>query len=767
MSVDYVELDATQTISAKATNYAVASATNGNTAKNNDYVNATRDTEYYIVNPTTGVIKYFVGRNNVTTIPADNIAAAYAVATDTSADSSDRAYWVADVIVIELNSTVVDDYDSVALAYYYTSKTSGEVQLIDTLNSTKGDEVSEVTPAGRTWASGFTTPLFYEVRDTDSESVKDLDAINSNYNSYGIYAGVIDRINKLNTRDDYINLGSDTVNSGNSKHATLAINDVPVWYLSENSRGVVTAKSMTLTAGVNEGDRIIYVYNGNSLAYIVDVTASNVDELYNTVTDAAGVTTNLGLWLDIWDDQNTNHAGAPNVTFYGQSVTLSNGAYTGSVTNSVAKANAALDDAAIVVTNGKIVMGDTKTEYTTDAKTYTGTILGDDGKYYSFTLTQNKANSGATLTGTYVDAQDATKLNLPDPKPVRIETYLATFGLAAGSENATIEWTIKLNDDSKTYTNADLADINNASTDTIASLQAVVTSEDESTTNTYTLDGAPAPTPGPTTSSYTIVDPDKGTKVVTGVEPGDAFRLRQSNFGRGYFFTITDGEGNYYSIDTTKTTIDNVDFYNLKKESTTPVYNYGSAENTCLLMPTDVVDLTITNGYLVMNATEDRAAGAQAVYALAGDAITVTGRCDTNDGVNYNTGVLRGDYVALLVNGVTVQTVAIVDGAATFNMPDVSYATYKDNITVDGVAASVKAAIDGATFEAGQTWNQFKAAVEAVASTVPGVMNFTVTGQVPGSAGSMDASGTNITVEYTYNVGETTQTGSTVVTLAA
>ena len=53
-----------------------------------------------------GKITYFVGYDNVPEIKAEDIIAAYAVAKNTESDSNKKDYWVADVIVIE-----VDNYD--------------------------------------------------------------------------------------------------------------------------------------------------------------------------------------------------------------------------------------------------------------------------------------------------------------------------------------------------------------------------------------------------------------------------------------------------------------------------------------------------------------------------------------------------------------------------------------------------------------------------------------------------------------------------------
>ena len=89
----------------------------------------------------------------------------------------------------------------------------------------------------------------------------------------------------------------------------------------------------------------------------------------------------------------------PTVSFYGQDPVSAdaNDEFTDTVSYAVAKANEALDPNAIRVNNGEIVLGDETTDVTTAGDTYTGTILGDDGEYYTFTLTQGAASDTTVL----------------------------------------------------------------------------------------------------------------------------------------------------------------------------------------------------------------------------------------------------------------------------------------------------------------------------------------------------------------------------------
>ena len=178
----------------------------------------------------------------------------------------------------------------------------------------------------------------------------------------------------------------------------------------------------------------------------------------------------------------STYTAAPDVTFYGEPVALdTTGTYDYMLTIDYADADEALDPNGIRVTGGDIVIGDDETDVTFAANTYTGTILGEDGEYYTFSLTQSAANSTATLSGTYVSGNE---LIIPGGA-MRLQTYLYTFTPSTG---ATVQWTIKLNgENAVTFEGMTLdASIDSAATtDTIEAITAVVTSEDESTTATY------------------------------------------------------------------------------------------------------------------------------------------------------------------------------------------------------------------------------------------------------------------------------------------
>jgi hypothetical protein len=228
------------------------------------------------------------------------------------------------------------------------------------------------------------------------------------------------------------------------------------------------------------------------------------------------------------------------------------------------------------------------------------------------------------------------------------------------------------------------------------------------------------------------------------------------------YYTVQDAEGNFRAADGTKLTAAQL----IAGEQ----YLLAQANRT---LTVNNFDLYVTTGYGAIQTT--RFAGPVTEYYEIGTDVTVTKLCtligaDPTDADSYNMSVLTNDVLVITDNEGNV-TYAAIDksgstASATFKMPATGVASYLE-ISFAGIQTSVKDAIDTTTFKAGQTWNAFKTAVETAASAVAGVENFTVTGQVPSSAGSMSVAGTNITVDYTYTVAGVTQTGSTVVTLAS
>ncbi len=234
-SVDYVQL-ATGDVAAKQVNYPVHDKYS---YWDNGVVNATHNTEFYIVH--NNGVHYFKDYVNMPELNGDNyIYAAYAVARDTSGDRANRPYWVADVIVYEVRTWDNDATTSVALAYFNQSRTSGSVQLLNTLSNVEGGPMVDVVPGGLSWnAQGgsfddYSGYGFYHVWNGSAVENGQMSArrvsriqnsvpSDGNYGKAGIYAGYVDRVTEDAVSGGYIYVNT-TINGANRSIA-LAVNN--------------------------------------------------------------------------------------------------------------------------------------------------------------------------------------------------------------------------------------------------------------------------------------------------------------------------------------------------------------------------------------------------------------------------------------------------------------------------------------------------------------------------------------------------------------
>ena len=219
-AVDYIQLSTDNVVKGQARYPIYGSTAAGSYAANNNYyVNALDTTEYYIAY--NGDVLYFQGYQNMPALTmADNrIHAAYAVARDTSADNANQPYWVADVIVYEVENLDDTAKSNIALAYYTQQRNTGSVQLLKTLNSKYGPMV-DLVPGGKNWnaelgqwgnalLSGWENYGFYQLYNTTEPvdgqmAARSIDLIDEDFNKNGIYAGTIIREVEVDSRGDYI-----------------------------------------------------------------------------------------------------------------------------------------------------------------------------------------------------------------------------------------------------------------------------------------------------------------------------------------------------------------------------------------------------------------------------------------------------------------------------------------------------------------------------------------------------------------------------------
>ena len=293
---DYIELDKTQAIAKKERKYDVA----GIRGANNEYVNAVHDTEYYIVSTgRDGKITYFVDYEKVPEFKKGDIEAIYAVAHNTVADRSGADYWVADVIVIQVNNWTTD-YDSISLAFYNPYEESTRVRNLDTLNNEHSGVEATVIPGKLSWGTEWKDYGFYRLYDTSTTdntiTAEDINVIGGRkgvefpeeYEKNGIFAGTIVRRQDVNENGGYLVIdkfggeGRIIVDEDGNETGTEA-NAVSIYNLDTAPiYGIdgTAADSLRLRDGDNsevmERDQIIWVEdNDGDIAFIIDITDSN------------------------------------------------------------------------------------------------------------------------------------------------------------------------------------------------------------------------------------------------------------------------------------------------------------------------------------------------------------------------------------------------------------------------------------------------------------------------------------------------------------
>ena len=280
-SVDYVQLTRND-VAAKSTMYPISANYVGHS---NGFVNATHDTEFYIVH--NNGVEYFKDYVNMPKLTDEDnyIHAAYAVARDTSNDSARVPYWVADVIVYE-----VRDYNDLAktnisLAYFNESRTSDQVQLLKTLTNAKNGPMADLTPAllnNSTLAWGadrgsfgdYAGYGFYQLWNgtevTDGamsarriNKIENKASTDREFNKHGIYAGYVDRVVEVGPKGSYLTIKAiDSTNTANMTSYSVAVTD-----------NVYTITKGTQLGGgnYNEANQIRYTNLGSNQVHAGDL----------------------------------------------------------------------------------------------------------------------------------------------------------------------------------------------------------------------------------------------------------------------------------------------------------------------------------------------------------------------------------------------------------------------------------------------------------------------------------------------------------------
>ena len=170
------------------------------------YVQVNKETVYYYVSYADGtpVVETVVGyKDSYDVIAETEIKAMYAVCTNIENDSDKDPYWVADVVVVETKYPVFNLNNDVVLGYDIVNKTVKDFASLDVIGADAAlDNLSVTNINGYNSFNKeyFTIPAFYfNTENADNES--HIREITGNWNTYGIYAVTVDRVNDL---DEYI-----------------------------------------------------------------------------------------------------------------------------------------------------------------------------------------------------------------------------------------------------------------------------------------------------------------------------------------------------------------------------------------------------------------------------------------------------------------------------------------------------------------------------------------------------------------------------------
>ena len=467
-AVDYIQLSTDNVVKGQARYPIYGSTAAGSYAANNNYyVNALDTTEYYIAY--NGDVLYFQGYQNMPALTmADNrIHAAYAVARDTSADNANQPYWVADVIVYEVETYAGATTNGVSLAYYNPSRNTDQIQLLDTLSDKANPADVDLIPENLSWnADGgqfnqYAGYGFYKLTNPSAAedgkmTARSISPINNsdgkrNFNKNGIFAGTIIRVYVL-AGSSYIDINTDNkTNSDGTLRTNVSLKlDNNIYSITEQTVNEGTWNQITRNVAntlrydgrqgyvansqVKPNDRVIWVgsapTNGTvgGSSFIVDlgndITAGDnanaglhyitPDWLFNRTLAADGVVGEIneqahgwGLWADIMLEQTTAApiGDAPVVTFFGQSVnTVAGTTITVNATYSQAVANDKTG-ADVSVKDGKLIIWDGVNVTDSNRETLLDLTVEAAGETYKATVL---GDNGLYYDVTLVQAPAAT-----------------------------------------------------------------------------------------------------------------------------------------------------------------------------------------------------------------------------------------------------------------------------------------------------------------------------------------------------------------------
>ena len=255
-------------------------------SNSNNYVDAVNDTEFFIVSGRS--IQHIVGYKNVPAIAANNIRSIYAVAENVNTDRHGRDYWVANVIVIEVNKEF--NYDSIVMAWANPSQASYQavaqangqkaMSVVDSENA----KIDTLIPDYHSWNTMWTNYGFYGVFDsaerdattltggidrlgTRTNAMKPEDDQNwISYNNNGVYAGTVQRESVISgSRAGYID-----IYDGNTYKTNVYVGGARIFAV-RGDQSYPTLKELGSWRELTNNDNIIYVKNAaGDISFIVD-----------------------------------------------------------------------------------------------------------------------------------------------------------------------------------------------------------------------------------------------------------------------------------------------------------------------------------------------------------------------------------------------------------------------------------------------------------------------------------------------------------------
>ena len=477
---------------------------------------------YYVYNTPLGntVVREYVGYANIPDLGKDvnMIEDVYVVGTRAE-DAYSTDYYTAEIVVVELKDgyTEIDSeqvflYDlpvaGSGVKYEEASviRADGTVGTV-TIDLSKSDFRSYDPADGKweDWDVESTIPGLYYMWESDVADVYVVrpmtwtEIANSNYVVGTVLRDTATGADDWTSFIAYVNNNNENFfmfepNGETEKRNTEDSNYYTLGYDFDEWSGPYGELRYDYSADFAEGDRedvlaqrvdgdlntVLVKYDGsNNIVYAIS---------FNRWDDRASATPDFAQFVWAWNTPAADIPDQTTVTFYGQEVAFAaTGAINFEYDIDYSEADADMDPNAIQVENGTIVIKDyTVTGVDVDGVKYTGTILGEDGEYYTFSLTQNAAGTNADLmdkNGTEnVTSDDDEVTTFTIPADWSIQEFINQFYPA--DENATVKWEFTTEGGTYfTFNGMTATGVpGNVTTTEVASVVATVTPENGDTT---------------------------------------------------------------------------------------------------------------------------------------------------------------------------------------------------------------------------------------------------------------------------------------------